>query len=126
MGALCSKDNDGVQLPRVRAAVQTPASQPMRTAEHSVAQRPCSIPRTEERAITLQQLREVIRETQARWDRWGVRDRRMQLPVQSVEEINLYAVKAHLIVPQTEPFQCAYVELVAQRPQPPRWFVSHW
>lgn len=78
----------------------------------------------EERAITLIQLRAVAREVKESWMAWGVTDGTNE-PVSSVDVINLYDVRDHLIVPKTKPFGCSYVELVASGPQPPRWMVSH-
>lgn len=40
--------------------------------------------------------------------------------------VNLYSINDALVKPLTQPFQCSWVELVAKKPQPPSWFVSHW
>ena len=85
------------------------------------------IPRTEERGITVSQLRAVLDEVNARWAGWGVVDFHSQGEApESVSGINLYAVNEHLIKAKTKPFRCSYVELVAQvRPLTFSCFMSH-
>mmetsp|Transcript_15830 Transcript_15830/g.23806 ORF Transcript_15830/g.23806 Transcript_15830/m.23806 type:complete len:601 (+) Transcript_15830:169-1971(+) len=86
------------------------------------------IPQPELRGITLAQLRNVRREIDLRckveeWTReYGGSETIYLRP----EEVNLYDLNAHLIIPQTQADQCSYVELIASGPQPPDWFVSHW
>ena len=41
------------------------------------------------------------------------------------ESLNLYDVAGRVIGPATHPYQCAYVELVADWPQRPRWFPTN-
>ena len=88
---------------------------------------PCSIPKTEERGVTAEQLGDVyaiIEQESATWrapERFGG-----QLLNLSPKEINLYHVNDNLIMIDTKPFKCSYVELVAtaRQNQIPRWFVS--
>lgn len=40
--------------------------------------------------------------------------------------MNLYVINDCMVVPFTLRFRCSFVELVAEGPQLPRWFVSHW
>jgi hypothetical protein len=83
----------------------------------------CSMP-VEERAITLRQLRAVWRNIERRcaaegWTGWGDR-------VLTPETVTLYDVCKYVCLPVTAARECAFVELFADSPQPPRWFVSHW
>ena len=88
---------------------------------------PCSIPKTEERGVTAEQLGDVyasIEQESATWrapERFG--GQLLNLPP---KEINLYHVNDNLIKIKTEPFKCSYIELVAtaRQNQIPRWFVS--
>ena len=84
------------------------------------------IPKTEERGITLRQLRAVwcdVRRFHAAWVDWHG-----DLLSCCDTEINLYHVNGNLICPRTKPLRCSYVELISKDPatQMPRWFVSHW
>lgn len=85
---------------------------------------------TEERGITLPQLRRVLDFGRGRESDW----RAAQCGSAGLAgdaAFNLYHVNAWLIKPAThEPApevpHCAFVELLAQQPQPPCWFCSHW
>jgi len=89
---------------------------------------PICIPETEHRAISLKQLREVVDQIQERCERehWKSTDPQNNKHHLKPEEVTLYDLVEYLIKPQTQPFECSYVELVASQQQPPDWFVSHW
>jgi hypothetical protein len=82
------------------------------------------ISKTEERAITLRQLRAVCAHIQRRCvaERWTNREGNLLKP----EEVDLYTTTRYVIKPATLKRKCSYVELVASGPQKPKWFVSHW
>lgn len=42
------------------------------------------------------------------------------------EELSMYQVRDHFIMPLTQQGQCSFAELVAQGRQPPMWMISHW
>ncbi|CAB9512664.1 expressed unknown protein [Seminavis robusta] len=42
------------------------------------------------------------------------------------EEVTLYDLNKHFILPLTEEFRCSYAELVADSPCVPQFFCSHW
>jgi hypothetical protein len=42
------------------------------------------------------------------------------------DNITMYYINTHVVKPLTKEFRCSFVELVATRPQAPRWFVSHF
>eukprot|EP00913_Durusdinium_trenchii_P000363 g333.t1 len=42
------------------------------------------------------------------------------------EEVNLYHLVDLLVKPATAARECSFVELMAEGPQPCKWFVSHW
>lgn len=89
----------------------------------------CQIAATEFRGITVPQLNMVARFiqlvlstctliddnqfslTKGEWVNWDI--------------INMYHISDHFIRPLTAPFQCSFVELIAEEPQPPVWFLSH-
>ena len=80
------------------------------------------IAKTEERAISVEQLanlRAKIKERYTQWIDWN--GKRL-----TAVRVNLYDVNQNLIKPDTEAHRCSYVELVASGPQIPKWFVSHW
>ena len=82
------------------------------------------IARTEERGVTIPQLRRVWAHIQRRCEpeRWT----NFAGELITAEEANLYDACRYVIKPATYELRCSYVELVARGPQPPRWFVSHW
>ena len=84
----------------------------------------CTIPKTEERAITLRQLRRVCAHIKRRCvrERWTNNKGELLTP----EQVTLYDANRYVIMPATERLRCAFVELVASGPQRPVWFVSHW
>lgn len=40
--------------------------------------------------------------------------------------IDMYQCSKHFLQPLTIRFQCSFVELIAEKPQVPQWFISHW
>jgi len=99
---------------------------------------PVDIPEAAERAITLRQLKKVKAHAQKRCrdEAWiGKRFAGGQMRYERLkpEEINLYDVASHVILPATHGHVLAdgqtkpsFVELVADGPQRPHYFVSHW
>lgn len=86
------------------------------------------IPKTEERAITLAQLKMVwayIEEHAGEWTDTFEGSPTYQQPLHTLT-VNLHHVKDNMIKPFTEEARCSFVERIAQGPQPPQWFVSHW
>ena len=84
----------------------------------------CRIPETEMRAITLRQLKAVCSHIERRCAAEGWRNfLRSELEPASV---TLYDATRYVIRPATSGRMCSYVELVAERGQRPKWFVSHW
>ena len=84
----------------------------------------CAIAKTEERGITLPQLRAVKAQIDRRcvaeaWTDWEGRALRP-------ETVSLYDAAKYVIKPATVERQCSFVELFAAAPQLPKWFVSHW
>ena len=86
--------------------------------------RGCAIEKTEERAISLAQLRAVRATIERRCEAEGWATWQGQPLVPGA--VALYDADKYLIRPATVARKCAFVELVAARPQPPDWFVSHW
>jgi hypothetical protein len=84
----------------------------------------CAIEKTEERAISLAQLRAVRATIERRCEAEGWATWQGQPLVPGA--VALYDADKYLIRPATVARKCAFVELVAARPQPPDWFVSHW
>ena len=98
----------------------------------------CQIPKTEERAITLQQLDATVWtqiERRCAAEKWeGSRpgppgdDGKPTWTSVSLEPatVCLYDVDTYIIRPATVARQCSFVELVALAAQLPISFVSHW
>ena len=84
----------------------------------------CTIPKTEERAITLEQLRRVKQQIQQRCEAERWRD--WQKKRLSPGDVSLYVICDKVIRPATEAKQTSFVELVAFGRQLPKWFASHW
>lgn len=83
----------------------------------------CSIERTEHRGITLLQLRKLMAHIIRRCQKEQWHDSGIKLVPRTV---NLYQVVANVVRPATRRRKCSYVELIADGPQLPLWFVSHW
>jgi hypothetical protein len=93
--------------------------------------RGCSIEKTEERGVTLPQLRAVVANIERRclpeaWEgsRW-LGDGWAMLPLEP-ENVSLYETDTYITRPATVARRCSIVELFAAAPQPPNWFVSHF
>eukprot|EP00978_Attheya_sp_CCMP212_P013376 scaffold33679_cov57-Attheya_sp.AAC.1 len=87
-----------------------------------------TIPKPEYRGITLRQLKELIVHIvfYCRIDKWKSTDPSQHAKLLKPEEVTLYDVVQYLVKPLTEKRRCSYVELIADMPQKPLWFVSHW
>ena len=68
--------------------------------------KPATIPKTEERSITLPQLKALLNQPPRRFF--------------------LYECVHDVVMAATRRRGCRFVELVAHGPQPPTWFVTHW
>ena len=100
--------------------------------------RGCSITLVEERGINLKQLRAVAASVARRCpsENWegsrptGPTDAdgkpAWQTVVLAPPAVSLYDVYKFVIMPATIERGCSFVELFAEAPQHPSWFVSHW
>ena len=98
----------------------------------------CNIEKTEERAITLQQLEATVWtqiERRCAAEEWegsrpgptGTDGKPTWTSVRlKPATVCLYDVDKYIIRPATVNRQCSFVELVALIAQPPIYFVSHW
>ena len=95
---------------------------------HLIAIGGCHIPSTEQRGITIWQLRAHYNELQNRCarDGWCSTNPSMNQAPLAAEDVNLYDTMELLIKPLTKERACSFVELVAKGFQTPRWFCSHW
>lgn len=84
----------------------------------------CEITNTEERGITLSQLCAVWAHIQRRCvpERWA----NVRGDLLKPKTVTLYEAVRYVIKPATAKRECSYIELVANGPQLPEWFVSHW
>ncbi|CAK9041618.1 E3 ubiquitin-protein ligase TRIM71 [Durusdinium trenchii] len=84
----------------------------------------CQIPEVEDRAIELKQLLFVLAciRCGCLQHSWSDQQGRALTP----EEVNLYHLVDLLVKPATAARECSFVELMAEGPQPCKWFVSHW
>lgn len=88
------------------------------------------IPKLEERAITVPQLRSVLKYCQEVCHHWfelpkDKDEAPTSGPELSMEVLNLYHIDSWLIWPATEAFRSSFVELMAEQAQPANWCVSH-
>jgi hypothetical protein len=92
----------------------------------------CEIAETALRGITLKQLRAVYGQAceACRAERWRSYDRASKSWTGAAEIVpdapTLYELVQYWLKPQTEALECSMFELLADGPQPPRYFVSHW
>ena len=93
----------------------------------------CRIPETAQRAISLDQLRCVVTHAETRllvkrekWavSRLGEAGKWCKYMLEDPKEITLYDLADYVIRPATELFKCSLVEIMADKPQPPDYFVS--
>lgn len=82
-----------------------------------------SIPATESRGISIQQLEALGEDIERYFSSNEYVDSRTHEEV-TIETINLYHINDLFIKPKTESDQ-SYIEYVANNEQPPKWFVSH-
>jgi len=98
---------------------------------HSVA---VPIQDTAMRGVTLEQLLELqdfIQKTLKKHDLEGSRGPTFPLDTakrRSVtwEDLTMYQIADHFILPLTRESRCSFVEQVSQAKQPPMWMISHW
>ena len=84
------------------------------------------IPDTAKRAITLDQLEQVLHFVQEQFESgnpWYQNDGDL---IKSIDQVTLYDMNNNLILPVTREYDCSLVELLAESEQPPDYFVSHW
>jgi len=84
---------------------------------------------TEDRGISIPQLERVLQyvSTYCHVQRWTSSNPHAPMDEElEADRINLYDLVHWVVKPATKSDQCSYVELVAEGPQLPKWFVSHW
>ena len=93
----------------------------------SITSRGCTIEKTEERGITIPQLREVMQVITARCgeEKWTRKSGTIEIEL-TPDAVNLYDINDRIIKAYTLERKCSLVESLATEPQPPEWFVSHW
>jgi len=120
---------NGAGTPPLPSSDSTPAPPPSTSSKYAALLLAgpvgCWVHETAARGVTVPQLRAIYalaRELCAAegWTSAVTGDR------VTAAGLNLYDLVAHLIKPATERANCSAAELVAARPQPPRFFVSHW
>ena len=95
----------------------------------------CRIPKTSERAISLDQLQCIVTHAETRLlvkcEKWAVSRlgegewwKRKDYMLEDPKEITLYDLADYVIRPATKSFNCSLVEIMADKPQPPDYFVS--
>jgi hypothetical protein len=87
----------------------------------------CTIPEPELRGLTLSQLRSVVIKILLRCEKEQLKstnEKDSSTALLRPEQVTLYDLVEHFIIPQTMEHQCSYVELVAKGPQVPKYFVS--
>ena len=92
----------------------------------------CSIPETEKRAISLEQLDRITSHFTRRLaggEEWKVNAQEKKLIetlLTDPAQATLYDVCQHVMYPATEPRKLSLVEVMSEGEQPPDFFVSHW
>ena len=92
----------------------------------------CSIPATERRAISLDQLRligkHIIRRLTQDGEVWQVtrypNGQKTQIDLTDPLQVNLYDARAEIIEPATKIREISLVEAMSREPQPPDFFTS--
>eukprot|EP00930_Biecheleria_cincta_P053116 TRINITY_DN3847_c0_g1_i6.p1 TRINITY_DN3847_c0_g1~~TRINITY_DN3847_c0_g1_i6.p1 ORF type:complete len:439 (+),score=61.81 TRINITY_DN3847_c0_g1_i6:133-1449(+) len=88
------------------------------------------IHQTEHRALTLEQLAQIVRFASGQCSKWHDRApaRLSNTSGQrlALEILNLYHVSDWMIRPATRQMNCSFVELLAATEQVPNWYISHW
>ena len=85
----------------------------------------CTIAETELRAITVFQLKDVRAHIERRCESEGWLNSLDQAKL-TPATVHLYAANDYVIMVATSKRKCAYIELVAEGAQKPKWFCSHW
>lgn len=86
-------------------------------------ERRCTIQKTENRGITMQQIVELEALVQRVLQSASIAHDTRRL---TVEVTNMYHISDHFVMPLTLRFRCSFVELCSEGPETPTWFVSHW
>jgi len=88
------------------------------------------ITKPEDRAITLRQLQRVFQFVESQCHRWHdaapANVSRTSGQILHTDFLNLYHLNDWILKPATKLKDCAFVEMLATREQPPAWFISHW
>ncbi|CAE7427396.1 unnamed protein product, partial [Symbiodinium natans] len=115
---------EGATFERVRQELEGVAWAKSLGFPRTYLERGAEIAATEERAITLKQLQELAGHVQEVSSGKYLSDSRGKAVDWTT--VNLYVISDCIVLPFTLRFRCSFVELVAEGPQLPRWFVSHW
>lgn len=87
------------------------------------------IPQTERRGIMLMQLSALFTWVDLVFNSYILVEQNRYSPTCgeriNMDFANMYQICDHAVMPATFRFKCSWVELVADQPQDPRWFVSH-
>ena len=112
---------DPISLEPIRAMRYPPFC--LRADPEALATR-TTIPKTEQRGITLRQLQDLWGHIERRCvaEGWHNREGNLLTP----DKVNLYEAVSHVVKPATKASRCSYVELVTNAAQTPTWFVTHW
>jgi len=88
------------------------------------------IDRLEDRGITLEQLRRVVKWSKERGHRWRDTDpperSRTSRQHLRMDIMNFHHINHWLVRPATREKDCSLVEMMASQKQPPAWFIVHW
>jgi len=89
-----------------------------------------SVPDTASRAMTLQQVLDLVALVEEVLANCVLVDTNPYSPIRgqriTMENTTMYHMSSFFVEPLTKPFKCSFNELVAVAAQWPRWFVSHW
>ena len=113
----------------VYALTQIKPASEMTTSVQDNTARGCTIAKAELRGITLRQLKDIASTILRRCsvEKWtGTDPSQPQGTYLKPEDVTLYDLVQYNILPATNERQCSYVEVIADGPQRPKWFVSHW
>jgi hypothetical protein len=91
----------------------------------------CTILETALRGISLRQLKNIFPRARALcvsegWPSYSPQSGSWDGAPIEPDNLNLYELVHYYIEPQTKERKCSMVELIADGPQPPDYFVSHW
>jgi len=90
----------------------------------AAAKESIKIDKVEERAMSVNQLLDVVKIINERChaEAWKDKDSKRLKP----STVTLYDLYKYVIFPNTTKDGCSYVEMIANDPQPADWFISHW